>query len=168
MSASRAAKARITRSFSLEGIRPCSSSTRSCAPSSGNSSVRSRSYSSVAARDCTASEPSTSGQMTNTCRPASISPRAWANASRRSIGVRYFVTIGVRPGGISSITERSRSPYSVSASERGIGVADIASRCGVSVPPREAALSAPLRRRSPRCITPKRCCSSTTASPRRW
>ena len=37
---------------------------------------------------------------------------------------------GVRPGGSSSITETSRSPYSVSASVRGIGVAVITSTCG--------------------------------------
>ena len=65
---------------------------------------------------------------------------------------------GVRPGGRSSTTERSRSPYAVSASERGIGVA-VSTSTSASPPP--------LRARSSRCSTPKRCCSSTTASPRR-
>jgi hypothetical protein len=40
---------------------------------------------------------------------------------------------------------------------RGIGVADIINWCGLL----------PLRRNSSRCTTPKRCCSSTIASPRR-
>ena len=48
----------------------------------------------------------------------------------------------------------SSSPYSVSASDRGMGVADMASRCGLP----------PLSRIDARCITPKRCCSSTTAT----
>ena len=41
------------------------------------------------------------------------------------------MTIGLRPGGSSSITLTSRSPYRVSASVRGIGVAVITSTSGV-------------------------------------
>ena len=66
-----------------------------------------------------------------------------------------------RPGGISSIAERSRSPYRLSASVRGIGVAVITSRCGTRSP------SPARRRRLTRCRTPKRCCSSTITRPRR-
>ena len=50
---------------------------------------------------------------------------------------------------------RSRSPYSVSASERGIGVADMSSTSGAS----------PLAPSALRCSTPKRCCSSIAAKP---
>ena len=67
------------------------------------------------------------------------------------------VSTGVRPGGISSIRLTSISPYWVSVSVRGIGVAVITSRCGGC-----SALDAS----SSRCETPKRCCSSITASPR--
>ena len=42
----------------------------------------------------------------------------------RSLNI-CFVTMGLRPGGSSSITETSRSPYSVIASVRGMGVAVI-------------------------------------------
>ena len=62
--------------------------------------------------------------------------------------------MGCRPGGISSMIDRSRSPYRVSASERGMGVAVITSRCGL----------VPLERSAARCSTPKRCCSSTTTN----
>ena len=62
----------------------------------------------------------------------------------------------VRPGGSSSSTVTSRSPYSVSASERGIGVAVMCSTCGVAPPPSAS-----------RWSTPNRCCSSITATSRR-
>ena len=52
----------------------------------------------------------------------------------------------------------SRSPYAVSASVRGIGVAVITSRCGAPCP-------SPLSRSFARCATPNRCCSSITTSP---
>ena len=68
-----------------------------------------------------------------------------------------WVAIGCRPAGSSSRTETSRSPKTVIATVRGMGVAVITSRCGG-----RPALS---RSRS-RCSTPKRCCSSTTTSPR--
>ena len=50
----------ITFSFSLDGICPCSSPRRR----SGHTSVRRRSYSSVADFACTRSDSSTSGQTT--------------------------------------------------------------------------------------------------------
>ena len=50
---------------------------------------------------------------------------------------------------------RSRSPYSVSASERGMGVADISRMSGIS----------PFALSALRCSTPKRCCSSIAANP---
>ncbi len=82
--------------------------------------------------------------------------RSAYTSSRRDWGMTC-VSAGVRPGGSSRITETSRSPYTVSASVRGMGVAVITSTSGLQ----------PLRRSTARCITPKRCCSSTTTSPRR-
>ena len=68
---------------------------------------------------------------------------------------RTLVSTGWRPGGSSRITDTSRSPYAVSASVRGIGVAVITSTSGCM----------PLRRSVARWITPKRCCSSMIAKP---
>ncbi len=65
---------------------------------------------------------------------------------------------GVRPGGFSSIRETSRSPNTVSSSVRGIGVADMASRCAAS----------PLACSRARSPTPNRCCSSITVRARAW
>src|SRR6185369_16165949 len=53
-------------------------------------------------------------------------------------------------------TERSRWPKSVSASVRGIGVADTSRRSGRS----------PFAQRRKRCFTPNLCCSSTTTAAR--
>ena len=61
------------------------------------------------------------------------------------------------PAGSSVSVETSRSPKTVIATVRGIGVAVITSTCG-GVP----ALSVS----AARCSTPKRCCSSTTTRPR--
>ena len=69
--------------------------------------------------------------------------------------VECLVTIGLRPGGISSITLTSRSPYIVIASVRGIGVAVITRTSGVT----------PFCTSPSRCSTPKRCCSSMMARP---
>ena len=66
------------------------------------------------------------------------------------------VSTGWRPGGFSSRTERSMSPYCASVRLRGIGVAVIT----------RMSAAAPLSPRSIRWRTPKRCCSSTTASRR--
>ena len=78
----------------------------------------------------------------------------------RAARVAHLVTIGVRPGGSSSSTLTSRSPYTVIAAVRGIGVAVITSRSGT--PPDD------LSRNAARCSTPNRCCSSTTTAPRLW
>ena len=67
-----------------------------------------------------------------------------------------MVTIGLRPGGSSSMTETSRSPYNVMASVRGIGVAVMTSTWGGC---------AFLVHKRARCATPKRCCSSITTRP---
>ena len=66
------------------------------------------------------------------------------------------VATGVRPGGSSSTMEMSRSPYSISDSVRGMGVADMTSTLGAS----------PFSDSSVRWRTPKRCCSSVTTRPR--
>ena len=68
-----------------------------------------------------------------------------------------LVWIGARPAGSSESVETSRSPNTVIATVRGIGVAVITSTCGG-----QPALSV----RAARCSTPKRCCSSTTTRPR--
>ncbi len=65
--------------------------------------------------------------------------------------------MGARPAGSSERTEVSRSPKTVIATVRGIGVA-VMTRTWGGVP----ALSV----RAARCSTPKRCCSSTTTRPR--
>ena len=66
--------------------------------------------------------------------------------------------MGFLPGGNSSITLTSRSPYIVIAKVRGIGVAVITKTWGgCALFPHILALWA----------TPKRCCSSTTATPNR-
>src|SRR5439155_1136629 len=76
----------------------------------------------------------------------------------RAASVRSAVFTAPRPGGRSRSSVTSRSPYSVSASERGIGVAVRSKTSGAS----------PFSTRAARCSTPKRCCSSTTVRPRRW
>ena len=67
------------------------------------------------------------------------------------------VLTAARPAGISRRVEVSRSPNTVIATERGIGVAVITSTCG-----RTSALALS----AARCSTPNRCCSSTTTRPR--
>ena len=51
------------------------------------------------------------------------------NADLQRPGVLARVATGVRPGGFSSIRETSRSPKTVSSRVRGMGVADMASKC---------------------------------------
>ena len=67
------------------------------------------------------------------------------------------VCTGCRPAGRSRSSLTSRSPKTVMAMERGIGVAVMTSVCGLA-----AAFSAS----AARCSTPNRCCSSTTTRPR--
>jgi hypothetical protein len=64
------------------------------------------------------------------------------------------VSIGCRPAGFSRSSETSMSPKYVSTSVRGIGVADSTS----------TSTALPLLVNVSRSRTPKRCCSSTTAS----
>ena len=78
--------------------------------------------------------------------------------TRLSLPMRVrYVFIGLRPQGIVLMIDTSRSPNTVRASVRGIGVALIISKCGANgfLPFSIIAL---------RCKTPKRCCSSITAS----
>ena len=77
----------------------------------------------------------------------------------RLASLNTLVTMGVRPGGSSSMVLTSRSAKSVIASVRGMGVALIIRRCGSS------ACCSSLSRSASRCATPKRCCSSMIASP---
>ncbi len=147
--------AAIIASFSFDFIWPCSNPTRR--PRS--SSACSRSYSAVAAFASTLPLSSTSGHTTYAWCPASTWPRRCSHAAACSsgLGPTTVVAIGVRPGGISRSSDWSRSPYTSIAAVRGIGVAVITRTSG----------SSPLPRNNARCSTPKRCCSSTTASPRR-
>ena len=61
-----------------------------------------------------------------------------------------------RPDGRVRIVDTSRSPNTVIATVRGIGVAVRTSTCG----------AVPFARSVSRCSTPNRCCSSMTTSPR--
>ena len=54
------------------------------------------------------------------------------------LGPTSVVAIGVRPGGISRSSERSRSPYTSIAAVRGIGVAVMTSTSGSSPLPRRS------------------------------
>ena len=75
--------------------------------------------------------------------------------ARASSSRTTCVAIGDRPAGSSRSVEVSRSPNTVIATVRGIGVAVMTSRCGGV---------RPLARKASRCSTPNRCCSSTTTS----
>ena len=75
-----------------------------------------------------------SGHTTYAWRPASTSSRTAPQAAASSSGpAAQRVTIGVRPGGSSSSTLTSRSPYTVIAAVRGIGVAVMTSTSGTAV-----------------------------------
>ena len=89
--------------------------------------------------------------------------RCQARSSHAGLSVTKItlLVIGWRPRGSSRSVEVSRSPYTVSATVRGIGVAVITSRCGVTP-------AGALARNWSRCSTPNRCCSSTTTMPRLW
>ena len=67
--------------------------------------------------------------------------------------------MGARPRGSSRRVDVSRSPSVVMAIVRGMGVAVMTSRCGLTP-------SLAFARNASRCSTPKRCCSSTTTIPR--
>ena len=85
-------------------------------------------------------------------RPLAHSSRTNSSTRSRCAPVRTAVRIVPRPGGRWCSVDTSRSPYSVRASERGIGVAVSSSTSG----------AAPLPISAARCSTPKRCCSSIT------
>jgi len=69
------------------------------------------------------------------------------------------VLTSARPGGMSRRVETSKSPKTVIATVRGIGVAVITNWWAVA---------SPRLRSTSRCSTPNRCCSSTTTRPRSW
>ena len=73
-----------------------------------------------------------------------LSPREEARRSLFCSAPKSFVTTGRLPAGSSSMTEQSRSPYNVSARDRGIGVAVMTSTSGI-VLSSEAAPSAQRR-----------------------
>ena len=102
------------------------------------------------------------GHTTYACRPAATSSRTRCQTRSRyrgrSAAGTTWVAIGERPAGSSASVETSRSPNTVIATVRGIGVAVITSTCG-----REPAA---LSRSASRCSTPNLCCSSMTTSPR--
>ena len=107
-SSSPARNAAIAASFSADFICPCSSPSRSPA----SSPAASASSSSVAALASIFGEPSTSGHTTYAWRPAATCSRSRSYATARSSGLGPItsVVIGVRPGGISCSSLRSRSP----------------------------------------------------------
>ena len=164
-------------SFSSAGSRPCRTptSTPASSGSARSSSTTSRTARGgrrgaapasprVAGSSATRSAPSASsavilGHTTYALPPESISSRTRlhvrASHAGRSAGTTNDV-IGDRPAGSSRSTDVSRSPKTVIATVRGMGVAVIASRWGCAT---AFALSAS------RCSTPNRCCSSTTTSP---
>ena len=77
-----------------------------------------------------------------------------------SVGTTW-VAIEARPLGSSESVDVSRSPNTVMATVRGIGVAVMTRTCGGRWSRSEARVA-----RAARCSTPNRCCSSTTTSPR--
>ena len=89
--------------------------------------------------------------------PRGPAPRRGRPSAGCSARGTTFVCTAARPAGSSVRVEISRSPKTVIATVRGIGVAVITSTWG-GVP----ALSV----RAARCSTPNRCCSSTTTRPR--
>ena len=91
--------------------------------------------------------------------PRAIRCQARSTQPGRSAAGTTVVPIGDRPCGSSDSVEVSRSPNTVIATVRGIGVAVITRTCG-GLP------SGCLVRSACRCSTPNRCCSSTTISPR--
>ena len=151
-SSSCALKLCITAAFSGPFMRPCSRPMRL-------PGRRGRATSSIYAEAaCMSLSPSSiSGHTIYACRPAPSCRARKPYISARFLPVMAYVFTGVRPGGSSSSTEMSKSPNKSSPSVRGMGVALITSRWGLS------ALSAS----AARWRTPKRCCSSVTASPRR-
>ena len=90
--------------------------------------------------------------------PPGSAPRSGPGSAARSAAGTTWVAIGWRPAGSSVSVEMSRSPNTVMATVRGIGVAVMTSRCGGPSPA--------LSRSASRCSTPNLCCSSITTRPR--
>ena len=178
MSICPAANWAMTEVFSSAGCLPCSrpmrnlptfgfdlsASATATAAASGRfgfaaSSMVSSSSSSSRASSAESS-PSIRGQTTNAWRPAATSSATLAHT--RATCAEFcsrttWVVMPRRPPGNSVSVETSRSPKTVTAKVRGIGVAVMVKTCGGNLP---------LRRNASRCSTPKRCCSSTTIRPR--
>ena len=98
------------------------------------------------------------GHTTYAWWPAWTSSRTRVHARSIHPGFHSGATadwMGFRPPGSSSNVETAKSPKTVIAMVRGIGVAVITSTCGTTFP-------RALPRSWSRCSTPKRCCSSTT------
>ena len=93
--------------------------------------VRSRSASASAARATFVPDSSMSGQTTYACRPSSRWRRSRVYASELRSSVTQAVTIGFRSAGGDASSLTSRSPKTVSASVRGIGVAVRWRTCGL-------------------------------------
>ena len=156
-SSSPARKRSIVASFSADGIRPWSSPSRRPRQLAGGQPLERllgrRHLELLALLDERAHDVRlTAGRHLG----AHVGPRRGLHRADRSA---HCVSIGVRPGGSSSSTLTSRSPYTVIAAVRGIGVAVITSMSGT-------APSAVFARSAARCSTPNRCCSSTTTTPR--
>ena len=88
------------------------------------------------------SEPSTSGQTKNAWRPSRSRSRTNSYAPSRFSSPTAQVFTGRRPAGSSRSVVASRSPYAVSESVRGIGVAVMWRTCGAARVP--SASSGPL------------------------
>ena len=138
-----AANPRIAASFSSGGIRPCRIPTRSpCsgpsaspgATSSTASGGRRLSSSDRSVPSSSGSSPPIRGQTTYAWCPAATSSRIRLQTRSSQAGFSPAGTtveeIGDRPPGSSRSEDTSRSPYTVMATVRGIGVAVITSTCG--------------------------------------
>ena len=152
----------------MSPARAGSSASRACSawtPCIGRVGAAASSPSSVDSTRRSAPSPAGSsspmrGHTTYACRPPRTSSPTRAQVRSiqpgRSSGTTWVV-IGARPAGSSRSVEVSRSPKTVIATVRGIGVAVMTRTCGGSFP---------LPRNASRCSTPNRCCSSTTTRAR--
>ncbi len=99
------------------------------------------------------------GTTTNVRCPAAASSRTRCQVPSSSAGRRMPVRTASRPAGAVWSVETSRSAYRTWPRVRGIGVAVMSRTCG-------RAARRPCASSAPRCSTPNRCCSSTTARAR--
>ena len=141
----------ITSCFSGRVIRPCSNAVLMPA----SLPLVKELYSATAEAPGTFSDGSIRGHTMNACLPSAICWRSSANASSCSKGVlAHRVSVFLRFRGSVFNVDISISPYMVIWSVRGIGVADIANRCGLGLRLVSIAL----------CSVPNLCCSSTITS----